>query len=164
MNALLTPGEIADAVLENHEIKPHWNRTGEQIAALLVEAVKMERRHGQREASRAMREREAAPVYVVQNESGDVVAVLRDGEEASAAHQFTDGGAPYSVIEQQVWERGEYATIRIAQLTEEWEEAIGDTASDYDYLSEDDWAFGLDRFAAAEITALIEWQKEAGLC
>jgi hypothetical protein len=35
-----TPEQIADAVLKEHAIQPHWNRTGEQCRALLIEAVK----------------------------------------------------------------------------------------------------------------------------
>lgn len=46
---------------------------------------------------------------------------------------------------------------RIAELTAEWEDATGDTASDY-ALSEDDWRTGLDDDEAVEITRLIEWR------
>ncbi|MGO1566436.1 MAG: hypothetical protein ACTHXC_00300 [Brachybacterium sp.] len=35
-----TPEEIAQAVLDEHAIKPHWNRSGEQIFDLLAEAVR----------------------------------------------------------------------------------------------------------------------------
>ncbi|GAB2699160.1 hypothetical protein BKA24_001760 [Microbacterium marinum] len=38
-----TPEQIAAAVLAAHAIQPHWNRNGEQVAALLAEAVEAAR-------------------------------------------------------------------------------------------------------------------------
>lgn len=38
-----TSEQIADDVLADHAIKPHWQRSGEQIAALLAEAVEADR-------------------------------------------------------------------------------------------------------------------------
>lgn len=38
-----TPEEIATEVLAAHEIKPHWQRSGEQIHALIVEAIRDDR-------------------------------------------------------------------------------------------------------------------------
>ncbi len=38
-----SPEQIAQQVLANHAIQPHWVRTGEQIAILLAEAVKLAR-------------------------------------------------------------------------------------------------------------------------
>lgn len=38
-----TPAEIAQATLDAHAIKPHWRRDGEQIAALIAEAIEADR-------------------------------------------------------------------------------------------------------------------------
>lgn len=38
-----TPAEIAANVLDSHAIKPDWRRSGEQIAALIVEAINADR-------------------------------------------------------------------------------------------------------------------------
>ncbi|WP_217181588.1 hypothetical protein [Streptomyces sp. AC495_CC817] len=56
------------------------------------------------EADRAQRQPE---IYIVQNEAGDVVDVFRDADEATAAYQDD-----YTVIEETVWEPGEYAAAR----------------------------------------------------
>lgn len=56
------------------------------------------------------------------------------------------------------WQRGYWITDRIAELTAAWEEATGDTASDY-ALSGDDWSVGLSDDEAAEITRLIEYTE-----
>lgn len=42
-------------------------------------------------------------IYIVQNDAGDVVDVFRDADEATAAY-----GEGYSVIEETIWEPGEY--------------------------------------------------------
>lgn len=98
-------------------------------------------------------------IYIVQNDSGEVVGVFRDADEASAAYQYTHSGAEYSIIEETVSEPGEYADARIAELSAAWEESTGDRASDYS-LSEDDWLVGLgDEEEAAEIVRLIEWRE-----
>ncbi|MDY0829119.1 hypothetical protein SK224_08255 [Microbacterium sp. BG28] len=39
----LTPEEVAAATLKAHAIQPHWNRTGDQVAGLIAEAVRMDR-------------------------------------------------------------------------------------------------------------------------
>lgn len=36
-------GVIAARTLDNHAIKPEWSRSGEQLAALIVEAVELDR-------------------------------------------------------------------------------------------------------------------------
>ena len=46
---------------------------------------------------------------------------------------------------------------RISQLIRDWEEATGDTASDY-ALSEDDYAYGIGAEDAAELAALLATQ------
>ncbi|WP_143015810.1 hypothetical protein [Microbacterium sp. 77mftsu3.1] len=56
------------------------------------------------EADRAQRQPE---IYIVQNEPGDVVDVFRDADEATAAYQ--EG---YTVIEETIWEPGEYAAAQ----------------------------------------------------
>lgn len=38
-----TPETIAQQVLDNHAIKPHWVRSGEQMLKLLAEAVRLGR-------------------------------------------------------------------------------------------------------------------------
>lgn len=38
-----TPEEIAQQVLDNHRIRDDWRRTGEQIRALIAEAIRIER-------------------------------------------------------------------------------------------------------------------------
>ena len=38
-----TPEQIAQATLDNHAIKPHWNRNGKQIAELIAEAIEADR-------------------------------------------------------------------------------------------------------------------------
>ncbi len=52
------------------------------------------------EADRAQRGPE---IYIVQDDTGDVLDVFRDPDEATAAYQ--EG---YSVIEETVWEPGEF--------------------------------------------------------
>jgi hypothetical protein len=94
-------------------------------------------------------------IFIAQNDGGDVVGVFFDADEATAAYPH---GPYYSVVEETVWEPGDYAAMRIQELTEGWETSTGDTASDY-ALSEDDWAFGLDEDEAAEIVRLIEWKE-----
>lgn len=37
------PEDLAERVLANHAIQPHWNRTGAQVAALLTEAIRAAR-------------------------------------------------------------------------------------------------------------------------
>lgn len=91
-------------------------------------------------------------IYIVQNEAGDVVDVFRDADEATAAYQ--EG---YTVIEETIWEPGEYASVRIEELTTAWEAATGYTASDH-ALSAEDWKIGLDDDEAAEIARLMKWQ------
>lgn len=56
------------------------------------------------EADRAQRQPE---IYIVQNEPGDVVDVFRDADEAKAV--YPDG---FTVVEQTIWEPGEYAAAR----------------------------------------------------
>ena len=51
-----------------------------------------------------------------------------------------------------------YVAARIAELTREWEDATGETASDY-ALSGDDWRFGLNDDEAEEIVRLIDYQE-----
>lgn len=112
------------------------------------------------EADRAQRHHWDAEIYIVQNDVGDVVDVFRDAGEATAAYQ--DG---YSIIQETVWEPGEYAEQRIRTLTAAWEESTNrgadepHRASGY-ALSEDDWRAGLDDEEAAEIARLIEWKEE----
>jgi hypothetical protein len=103
------------------------------------------------EADRAQHRPE---IYIVQDYSGDVVDVFRDADEATAF--FQDG---YSVIEETVSEPGERAEYDIRSLTRAWEEATGDTASDYQ-LSEDDWRMGLDDDEAARIVRLLAWKAD----
>lgn len=38
-----TPEQVAQNVLDAHAIKPHWNRSGEQVAGLIAEAVAADR-------------------------------------------------------------------------------------------------------------------------
>lgn len=112
------------------------------------------------EADRAQRDHGDGEIYIVQNDVGDVVDAFRDADEATAAYQ--DG---YSIIQETVWEPGEYAEQRIRTLTAAWEESTNwgadepHRASDY-ALSEDDWRAGLDDEEAAEIARLIEWKEE----
>lgn len=114
------------------------------------------------EADRAQRHHRDGEIYLVQNDTGGVVGVFRDADEATAAYQ--DG---YSIIQETVWEPGEYAAARIQHLTSEWEETVnygrGESEEPYrasDYaISEDDWRAGLDDDEASEIVRLIEWQE-----
>ena len=121
---------------------------GDDYRSIMIAAI---------EADRAQRQPE---IYIVQNDVGDVVGVFRDADEATAAYQ--DG---YSIIQETVWEPGEYAEQRIRTLTASWEESTNwdadelHHASDY-ALSEDDWRAGLDDEEAAEIARLIEWKEE----
>ena len=135
-----TPQEIAADI--------YWTATdattGPAIRALIVAGI---------EADRAQRQ---AEIYIVQNEQGEVMDVFRDADEATAV--FQDG---YTVIEERVSEPGEMAEGIIGMLTREWEDATGDRASDYGYLSEDDWAFGLNTDDAAMIARLIEWKEQS---
>src|SRR5690606_17089647 len=62
------------------------------IRAMIIAAV---------EADRAQRQPE---LYIVQNDVGDVVDVFRDPDKATEAYQ----GETYSVIEETVWEPGEW--------------------------------------------------------
>lgn len=39
LDPLTRAASIADATLEGHCIQPHWVRTGEQVRALIIEAV-----------------------------------------------------------------------------------------------------------------------------
>lgn len=149
MSALKTPEQIAQEIqVDFYEygapedgIRSGYLETG-TVARMIVAAI---------EADRAQRRQ----VYIAQNDGGDVANVFYDADEATTAHQ--DG---YSVIEETVWELGEYADVRIQELTEEWEAATGDTARNY-VLSEDDWRFGLTDDEAAEIVRLIEFTKPA---
>ena len=50
---------------------------------------------------------------------------------------------------------------RIDELRSEWDEATNDDHTDYAYLSEDDWAFGLGEEGAHELVALLELQEQA---
>lgn len=112
-------------------------------------------------ADRAQRAAVGAEIYIVQTDTGEVVGVFRDADEATAAYQ--DG---YSFSEETIWEPGEYAEQRIQHLTSKWEETVnygldeneGHRASDY-VLSEDDWKDGLSDEEAAEIVRLIEWKE-----
>jgi len=131
-----TPEDIADATIDTVT-----TLTPKGARQLIIQAI---------EADRAQRQPE---IYIVQNEAGDVVDVFRDADEATAVYQ--EG---YSVIEETIWEPGEYASVRIEELTDAWESATGDTASDY-ALSEDDWKVGLDDDEAAEIARLIKWRE-----
>lgn len=136
MTTYKTPEDIADATIDTVT-----TLTPKGARQLIIQAI---------EADRAQRQPE---IYIVQNEAGDVVDVFRDADEATAAYQ--EG---YSVIEETIWEPGEYASVRIGELTDAWEAATGDTASDY-ALSEDDWKVGLGDDEAAEIARLIEWRE-----
>ena len=117
------------------------------------------------DADRAQRHHWDGEIYIVQNDVGEVVDVFRDADEASAAYQHTASGSEYSIIQETVWEPGEYAEQRIRTLTAAWEESTNwgadepHRASDYT-LSEDDWRAGLDDKEAAEIARLIEWKEE----
>lgn len=159
-----TPERIArDSMTGEHweAVDPHgvWQEAREpQLIAVIAAAI---------EADRAQRHHWDGEIYIVQNDAGDVVDVFRDADEASAAYQHTASGSEYSIIQETVWEPGEYAEQRIRTLTERWEDAVNYgrdeseepyRASDY-VLSEDDWRTGLDDEEAAEIARLIEWQE-----
>lgn len=126
-----------------------------EIRAAIIAAI---------EADREQRHHWDAEIYIVQDDAGDVVDVFRDADEASAAYQYTASGSEYSIIQETVWEPGEYAEQRIRTLTAAWEESTNwgadepHRASDY-ALSEDDWKAGLSDDEAAEIARLIEWQE-----
>lgn len=38
-----TPAGIAAHILDGHAIRPHWNRNGDQVAALIAEAIEYDR-------------------------------------------------------------------------------------------------------------------------
>ena len=47
--------EIAEKILDNHAIQPHWARNGEQIAVLLAEAAREGYHRGARDEARFAR-------------------------------------------------------------------------------------------------------------
>lgn len=154
MAQIKTPAEIANEVYWSLEIPDDPN--GDDLRQIMREAI---------EADRAQRHNWDAEIYIVQNDAGEVLDVFRDSDEAAAAygHRYDAGTA--STIAEIVWEPGEYAEQRIAELSREWEEAVNygehgtpTFASDY-ALSGDDWRAGLDDEEAAEIVRLIEWQE-----
>lgn len=53
-------------------------------------------------------------IYIVQNEDGFIVDVFRDADEATAAYQ----GEGCSVIEETIWEPGEYAKYQATKCDE----------------------------------------------
>ena len=155
---LKTPEQIALSLTGHHAANDLDADPLTAARALMVAAI---------ETDRAQRHHWDAEIYIVQNDTGDVVDTFWDADEASAAYQHTASGAPYSIIAETAWEPGEYAEQRIRTLTAEWEEAVNygredheepHRASDY-ALSEDDWRAGLDDEEAAEIARLIEWRE-----
>ena len=150
---LKTPEQIAYRAIE--ENSPGYPLPG-IVIDIIVAGI---------EADRAQRRHRDGEIHIVQNDAGDVVGVFRDADEASAAYQHTASGSEYSIIQETVWEPGEYAEQRIRTLTAAWEESTNwgadepHRASDY-ALSEDDWRAGLDDEEAAEIARLIEWKEE----
>ena len=62
-----TPEQIAQATLDAHAIKPNWRRNGEQIAALIAEAIETDR------AQNAAEARELAEAFreAAEGDSGD---------------------------------------------------------------------------------------------
>ena len=150
-----TPEQIAAQIMGDTETTTMWSDAAGgwvTIESQLAAAI---------EADRAQRQPE---IYIVQNDTGDVVDAFRDADEASAAYQHTASGSEYSIMQETVWEPGEYAEQRIRTLTAAWEESTNwgadepHRASDY-VLSGDDWRTGLDDEEAAEIVRLIEWQE-----
>ena len=148
-----TPEQVAAQIMGDTETTTMWSDAAGgwvTIESQLAAAI---------EADRAQRHHWDGEIYIVQNDTGDVVDVFWDADEATAAYQ--DG---YSVIAETAWEPGEYAEQRIRTLTAAWEESTNwgadepHRASDY-ALSEDDWRAGLDDEEAAEIARLIEWKE-----
>ena len=136
-----TPEQIADSIF-NAERSAWAHGEPDRTRTLVVAAI---------EADRAQRHE----IYIVQNDGGNVVDVFYDGDEAQAAYPPS---ATRSIIAEPVWEPGEYARVRIAELRAEFDAATESTSADY-VMSEDDWAFGLSADDAAEIARLIEWQE-----
>lgn len=89
-----TPEQIA---AELYDPDKGWAVGSDSVHPLIIRAI---------EADRAQRQPE---IYIVQNDMGDIVDVFRDADEATDAYQ--DG---YHLIEETVWEPGEYA----AHITE----------------------------------------------
>ena len=133
-----TPDQIADELLTAHE-----EATGE-IAHVPATLNDDDLRVWMVDAIEADRARRAADPHTI--------------ERFTEVWESYDGDVSYLVS---AWERREYIPERIAELTREWEAATGDTASDYAYLSVDDWVFGLFWDEAEEIARLIEWQGVA---
>lgn len=62
MAIIKTPAEIAETVLDEHAIQPHWNRSGAQIALLIEEAIEADRKQ-RPEVSEWLIYEEAFPNY-----------------------------------------------------------------------------------------------------
>ena len=89
-----------------HEMYPEATHTQNALRTIVAAAI---------EVDRAQR----CEIYIVQNDLGEVVDVFRDADEATAAYQ----GETYSVIEETVWEPGEYAAALRKRCDECEEEA-----------------------------------------
>lgn len=146
MTTIKTPEQIAADVMGDTDTTTMWSDHAGgwvTIASQIAAAI---------EADRAQRHHWDAEIYIVQNESGDVVDAFWDADEATAAYQ-----EDYSIIAETAWEPGEYAEQRIRTLRAEFIDAAGDQPADT--MSADDWAYGLNEEDAAEIARLIEWQE-----
>lgn len=102
---VLTPRETATAALINYPLGRDITR--EDVWQLIVTVIEAERAHVQPE------------IYIVQDDTGEVVDVFRDSDEATDAYQ----GDSYTVIEETIWEQGEYTKHRATRCDECDEEA-----------------------------------------
>ncbi len=109
MTDMKTPAQVADEIASLPEFASLTEEDlGLTVEAMMILAV---------QADRAQRQPE---IYIVQNDLGDVVDVFRDADEATAAYQ----DETYSVVEETVWEPGEYAAAQPPKCDECDEPAV----------------------------------------
>lgn len=106
-----TPEKIAQETLDVHAILPHWRRDGEQIKALITEAI---------EADRAQRdERDVELVAANRTLRADLSEAIRELSAAAYAEGTTEAASDNEATIEHWQKRAHHALVHALRLTEE---------------------------------------------